>query len=402
MAGTNEFLPTAVGDGSYVSSSASWQASARRLTGFQSGIVPGPDFNKAFRQPSVIASMIGSFIATYNLDARDDGDLAALLTNFQAAFAVAARAAAGTPEVGIVHYGAATGAANAYSVASLTPAVSALPEGTIVEISIPAANTGASTLTFTQFDPDVTRTICRSDGSALRQNDLIVGPVALSVRSDGRLSILNYNPVNAPSRNNITFRNSGNFVVPDGCYFIYAQVWGGGGGGGAGAYTDGGPSGGAGGGGAGGGYDDGFYFVTPGQTFAVTVGAGGSGGGGSGSGAPGGTSSIGALISATGGPGGLGALNGLQGTGSGSGGQGFGGNINAQGASGGTAFTVTPGNSAGASGGIGGAAPLGGGSPSLNIGGSGSNGNFPGGGANGSANNGTAGTGAPGLVRISF
>ena len=72
----------------------------------------------------------------------------------------------------------------------------------------------------------------------------------------------------------------------------------GGGGGGSGDYQ-GGTLGGY------GGFGMGFYTVTPGTAYAVTIGAGASGAGGGGTGGTGGSSSFGSLLTATGGTGGV-------------------------------------------------------------------------------------------------
>lgn len=112
------------------------------------------------------------------------------------------------------------------------------------------------------------------------------------------------------------------FTVPAGVYLIFARVWGGGGGGGGVGAGGGGASG-----GAGGGYAEGFYAVTPGQVIPVVVGAGGSAGNGTPTnGGTGGTSSVGAFLSATGGAGGGSASGGsaapvISGVGVGTGGQ---------------------------------------------------------------------------------
>lgn len=100
------------------------------------------------------------------------------------------------------------------------------------------------------------------------------------------------------------FSGAGTFTVPSGVFRIFCRAWGAGGGGG-------GANNGAAAGGAGGGYSEGWFAVTPGQSIAVTIGAGGS----AGTGAPtnggnGGTTSIGSLLSATGGLGGSGASGG--------------------------------------------------------------------------------------------
>ena len=95
-------------------------------------------------------------------------------------------------------------------------------------------------------------------------------------------------------RNMATFAagQSGSWSPPQGVTAVKLRVWGAGGGGGAG-------NGGVGGGGAGGGFNEGYYAVTPGQAYVVTVGNGGPGPGGAG-----GSSSFGNLASGSGGGGG--------------------------------------------------------------------------------------------------
>ncbi len=84
------------------------------------------------------------------------------------------------------------------------------------------------------------------------------------------------------------------FVVPTGVSRLLIELWGGGGGGGDG-YMLGTSNSANGSGGGGGGYGKGVYSVTAGTSYTVVVGVGG------GSQQPGGTTSVGALISATGG-----------------------------------------------------------------------------------------------------
>lgn len=112
------------------------------------------------------------------------------------------------------------------------------------------------------------------------------------------------------------FNENGTFVVPANVSKIRVRVVGAGGGRG---------TGGVGGGGGGGGYAHGEFNVAPGQSFAVTVGVGGSQ-------IDGGSSSFGALISATGGKKG----NHLSPYNGGDGGVGVGGDFQASGGKGGT------------------------------------------------------------------
>ena len=115
----------------------------------------------------------------------------------------------------------------------------------------------------------------------------------------------------------------GAWTVPAGVSVVKLRIWGAGGAGGAGF----GP---AGGGGAGGGYSEGFYNVSPGQSFVVSVGNGGAG-----SGPGGGSSSFGSLASATGGQSGVSGSKGAGGAGAAVPGIGFGSGLSIEGGPGG-------------------------------------------------------------------
>ncbi len=182
----------------------------------------------------------------------------------------------------------------------------------------------------------------------------------------------------------------GNWTVPAGVSLLKIRLWGGGGAGGAGF-------GGAGGGGAGGGYSEGFYPVTAGQTYFVTVGNGGVG-----SGTPGGGSSFGDLTSATGGAAGANGASGEGGEGGASGGAGTGSGFMVPGSAGATGFaagTIWVG-------GQGGAAYAGGGAVAavapLSAGLDGSNAGSPGGGGAGGIGGGLGGQGGAGAVLVEW
>ncbi|KFB97010.1 Pin family phage protein, partial [Trabulsiella guamensis ATCC 49490] len=79
---TNDFKPFATGAGANVTSQADWESLPALPTGFTAGKASSAQVNKALRQPSTIAAMVGQFIANANLDALDNGDLDTLVENF--------------------------------------------------------------------------------------------------------------------------------------------------------------------------------------------------------------------------------------------------------------------------------------------------------------------------------
>ncbi|HPR30889.1 MAG TPA: hypothetical protein PLK12_02285 [Prolixibacteraceae bacterium] len=163
-----------------------------------------------------------------------------------------------------------------------------------------------------------------------------------------------------------TYTANGTFTPPAGVTSVTGQAWGGGGGGGSGSAFIGTGRGGGGGGGA---FNSGTLSVTPGTSYAITIGQGGT------SGNNGGATSFGSLLSANGGNAGVDGV-GVLGSGNGSGG------------SGGAAGTWAGGNGATATGsGSGGG---GGGAGSSSTGG---NGSVPTGGSGGTGSGGTGGNG---------
>jgi hypothetical protein len=197
-------------------------------------------------------------------------------------------------------------------------------------------------------------------------------------------------PQQTPGTHNLaTFTpvSQGAFTVPAGITSVKLRIWGGGGAGGAG-------SGGGGGGGAGGGYSEGFYPVTPGQSYAVTV-----GGGGVGAGTAGGASSFGSLASASGGAAGANGGAGVGGAG-GAGGTGAGTGLLVTGQTGGTAFQAGSswigGGGGGAYGGSGAEAAVSAGAAN------GHAATLPGTGGSGGVGSGLGGQGGPGLVLVEW
>lgn len=117
----------------------------------------------------------------------------------------------------------------------------------------------------------------------------------------------------------VSFTSTGTYTVPATCTRIFVQLVGGGGG--SAGYNEAGGAG---------GYAEGFYSVTPGTSYTVTIGGGGGGVGYYAAAGDGGTTSFGSLISATGGYG----ANRNYSHGGGHGGSGSSGQVNLQGGSG--------------------------------------------------------------------
>lgn len=189
--------------------------------------------------------------------------------------------------------------------------------------------------------------------------------------------------------------SSGIFTVPAHVTALDVELWGAGGGSGGTLNVNSGS-----GGGAGGGYARKLITgLTPGAVITVTIGAGGAAGNSTPtSGGNGGTTSFGALFSATGGAGGSGA-NGAVGSNPVIGGNGVSGDINIPGGStsqpfalaGGIIYAANGGGSHGVPGSMGGWS---------NISNNGSTGTFPGGGAVGAVGGGVGAAGANGLVIV--
>ena len=313
-----------------------------------------------------------------------------------------------------------TGVANAYVIA-LTPPITAYTTGLTVKFVATEANTGASTLQVNGLTP---APALQWHGKDLVANTITAGAVVEAIYSGSVFELLNPpevlpaqyggtgtttglpsvgtsvgdlvelvdvggNPgwpaVDGSQLTNVYGSNgvkvytaSGTFTkatdIPAGVTYVDVEVIGGGGGGG-GVGATGAGEGAAGSGGGAGGYARKLLQVSAlGATETVTVGTGGAGGAvGFNQGSTGGTSSFGALVSATGGVGGFSTL--LYPSAAGGGGSGANGDVNATGDGGEFGAIVTASNYS--IGGNGGSSHLGGGGVS---------------GSSGTATTGTAGT----------
>lgn len=82
---TNNFKPFATGSSANVTSQSDYEALAALLSGFQSGKASSAQINKALRQGTVMAAMLGAFLNDRGLDAKDDGNISTLMANFKSA-----------------------------------------------------------------------------------------------------------------------------------------------------------------------------------------------------------------------------------------------------------------------------------------------------------------------------
>ena len=272
----------------------------------------------------------------------------------------------------------------------------------------------------------ITYTVVASNAGGQTHANLVLSDAVPdgTVYVPGSLSVISV-PANSTT---VVYSSSATFVVPAGVTSVIVEAWGGGGGGGR---ARGNPA--TGGGGAGGAFARKTVAVTPSQSYAVTVGAGGIGGNGTGTdtqhGRVGGPSWFGTTntVFAEGGARGLSDgninyANGLPGLGSSALSMGDsvyrGGNGSTGVYTSGTSYRSGAGGGGAGSTGVGGHATSGGtgGSGATLYGGNGANGvtnnqtgangaTYGGGGSGGKANSSTdrnGGSGANGLVRLTY
>ncbi|MFC3638237.1 hypothetical protein ACFONL_12785 [Camelimonas fluminis] len=330
-------LPFAVAPSANVMTQAAYAGLTARAGGFVSGVAQSEQLNKVWRQAAFVAAMVGQYTANNSgEDVLDNGDVDTFEENFALAiaatavgslpFATAAEVLAATlankvispktiaPAVqsGKWNYAIAAGTANALTVTlDPAPASYAALTGAPIRIKVAANNTGAVTLNVNGLGA---KAITRADGTALAANDLVAGAILDFVYDGTSFQVSGLMSVFIPATGVQMFFSPGtvNWTVPAGVTRIKVRIWAAGGGGGGSTSTT---SGGA--GGNGGGYREATINVTPGQVIPITVGAGGIGGTGTGSplnGAAGGSSSVGALATATGGGGGNGGSGTTYGT----------------------------------------------------------------------------------------
>ncbi|UXC42815.1 phage tail protein [Salmonella enterica] len=98
---TNNFKAFALDPNANVTSQADWEALPALLSGFTAGKASSAQVNKAIRQATTIAALVGQFIANSGADALDNADVNGLVTKFTNALISNLRLGAGAPAIGI-------------------------------------------------------------------------------------------------------------------------------------------------------------------------------------------------------------------------------------------------------------------------------------------------------------
>lgn len=345
---TNDFLSWASGGSANIMGQSDYAGSSTRTNGVQAGTASSALANKTWRQGANVAAMLGEFIRLHGYDALDNGDVAALETNYEAAltaftnaliaagatsFATLAEVIAGTVtgkavdpaklaalmQGGNQTYAAGAGSANAIT-AVLTPAPVSIETGMVVRVLVTADNTGPATFNLAGFGA---APIVRPNGAPLAEHDLVAGRMVELVANGANWQLQSLSPTSNVGKTIVSFTATGSSTftaLVTGWHWV--DVYGAGGGAALSLPTTA-----EGGGGCG--YSGKWVYLVAGATVPVTVGTGGATATNSSSnGGAGGTSSFGSYCSATGGS------PGTSGGGAGSGGKGIGGDINLTGSSG--------------------------------------------------------------------
>lgn len=98
---TNNFKAFALDPNANVTSQADWEGLPALFSGFTSGKAASAEVNKAIRQATTIAALVGQFIANSGADALDNADVNGLVTKFTNALIANLRLGAGAPAIGI-------------------------------------------------------------------------------------------------------------------------------------------------------------------------------------------------------------------------------------------------------------------------------------------------------------
>jgi len=186
MTNVVDYQPFANGSGANVESQAQFLTDlgtgGTLVNGYTSGLAKSTQFNKVARQSSMMAAALATFISTeLNTSVLDDGNLAALTTNFTNALItlVAANAPQST-----VYCGSAGGTANAI-VLTPSPAVTTLVTGQMAYVFlVTAANTGATTVAISALPAKNLYKDGASGPTALTGGELQIGDL-VQLRYDG-------------------------------------------------------------------------------------------------------------------------------------------------------------------------------------------------------------------------
>ncbi|HAJ6566954.1 TPA: phage tail protein [Escherichia coli] len=109
---TNNFKAFALDPNANVMSQADWEALPALLSGFTAGKAASAQVNKAIRQATTIAALVGQFIANSGVDALDNADVNGLVTKFTNALTANLRLGAGAPAIGIPFFWPSTAMPN--------------------------------------------------------------------------------------------------------------------------------------------------------------------------------------------------------------------------------------------------------------------------------------------------
>jgi hypothetical protein len=285
---TNDFQIFAGAGGANVITTSAYAALSARTAGFATGLARSNQTNKAWRQSSIISSMLAQAISdTLGVDVVDDGTIAAIETHFyQMLF----------QQVMVNEYVQDTSVAANTITVTPTPPVLSYFNGLTLRIKVANQNNAAMFINVSGLG---VKSLVAPSGSTLASGAVYAGQM-VTVTYDAPANVFKLAGGEVPYLGRstmITF--SSTFVVPAGVRLLKVRMVGAGGGASGSSTTTNGA------GGGGGEYREGTFIVTPGQGIAATIGAGGAGGSaGIFNGTNGGSTSFGALMSASGGSGG--------------------------------------------------------------------------------------------------
>lgn len=271
---TNYFIPFATGNGATVVNDPAWASSGVVPQGFQNGVADPALVNKALRQSTSIAALIGQFGADYSAQDFTDGlPTTTLRDNFRIALAAA--------QAGAYFAQDTSSTANVVNV-SLAPVPPALNGYVPIIVRVANTSTGPVTINYAAGNPaspaTISKPLVRRNGTPMQSGDLVAGSflhagydtVTGSWRALGTVQ-----SDNASGLAGLTPQQRGMSIVTSGTYTILSptvKVWAvGGGGGGNTTY----------GGGAGASLIAYLTGLTVGGTLTVQIGAGGAGSTGS-------------------------------------------------------------------------------------------------------------------------